>query len=88
MIYKNNDPAQGYYVVSSITGGIVFHEPSQKIKDHEREATEEDFANASDAILIHSGRKEAPPAVVADTRPPLVKVQATGTVSNPASDAK
>lgn len=82
MIHPKNDPSLGYYVVNTTTGFIVFHEPSQKIKPHEREATEEDFATAPDAILIHAGRKEAPPLVEKPIAPMSlpVSVKATGTV--------
>ena len=91
MLHKNNDPSQGFYVVNTIHGGIVFHEPGQKVKPHEREATEEDLAAASDDVLIRLGLKEAPP-VVAKESPldlsALVTVKATGTVSNPVTDDK
>lgn len=84
MIHKHNNPSLGYFVVNKNHGGIVFHEPSQKIKDYEREATEADMAAASDETLIRLGLKEAPP-VEAKQSPldlsALVTVKATGTVA-------
>lgn len=84
MIHKNNDPAQGYFVVNTTNGCLVFHEPSQKIKAHEREATAEDIAAASMDALIKCGHTPAPP--VEDRGPQidlsaLVKATGTGTVT-------
>lgn len=83
MIHKNNDPSLGYFVINTNHGGLVFHEPSQKIKAYEREATEADITAGGDAALILVGRKQPPPAP--DLKPgmdlsALVSVKSTGTV--------
>lgn len=89
-IYKNNDPAQGRYCVSPL-GHIVFHEATQKTKTHDkqgeptgwRECEESDLAAFPEHLLVHAGRKEAPPAAAERPAPPMamnLKIQATGTV--------
>lgn len=81
-IYRNNNEADGRYCVSPDCR-IVFHEASQKTKEGWRECEESDIASFSDHLLIHAGRKEAPPAVVeAKSIAQLVKVRAAGTVAN------
>ena len=79
-IYRNNDEKQGRYLVSP-DGRIVFHEATQRTKPGWRECDESDLAAFSEALLVHAGRKLAPPApAVVKAIPQLVKVSATGTV--------
>lgn len=68
--------ATGYYVVNLNTGLLVFHEPSQKVKAHERLATEAEIA---------AGLASAAPVAEPSSAEPLsalVSVKATGTVSD------
>lgn len=80
-IYRNNDPAQGRYCMSP-DGRVVFHEASQKTKTHDkqgnptgwRECEESDLPAFTEHLLIHAGRKEAPPAASPTTAPMSVPV--------------
>ena len=82
MIARNGDPAQGRYCVSP-EGRIVYHEASQRTKPGWRECEESDIPAFTEHLLIHCGRKAPPPTPAAvKAIPQLVKVQATGTVTD------
>ena len=72
-IFRNNDEKQGRYCIHKL-GHVTFHEASQKTKGDYRECEESDLPAFTEHLLIHAGRKEAPPAASPTTAPMSVPV--------------